>query len=489
MKRDVAALAAVPHDLLVVGGGIYGVTAAYEAARRGLKVALVEAVDFGAGASWNSLKTIHGGLRHLQRLDFASHRESVRERRTLLRLAPDLVRPLPFLVPAYGHGPKGREALGLGLILNDLLSLDRNRGLPEAQQLRAGHVLSRREALARVPGLPADGLTGGALWYDAQVESSERLIVAFLRDAVAAGAQVANHCEAIALLCSGSRVVGARVRDSESGREHELTARVVLNAAGPGAARLLEGAGARRPVGPLLMALNLVFDAPWPLAERLAVGARSGGRFLFLVPWRQRIIAGTEYWPAQERRGGEVVASFQDEVARAFPWAGLAASQVALVHRGLVPGEGGAEGLATRPRFLDHEKGGCAGLITVQGVKYTTARAVAERAVLVVCRKLGRPEAEVAPPAEPLRWARSLEGSLTEQARVAVREEMARTLADVVLRRLDLGPAGPPAEAEVAEVAAAMAGELGWDEGRRTAERAALARFYEDAYNGSEAIP
>ena len=138
MRRDVAALAAVPHDLLVVGGGIYGVTAAYEAARRGLKVALVEAVDFGAGASWNSLKTIHGGLRHLQRLDLAHHRESVRERRTLLRLAPALVRPLPFLVPAYGHGPKGREALGLGLILNDLLSLDRNRGLPPAQRLAAG---------------------------------------------------------------------------------------------------------------------------------------------------------------------------------------------------------------------------------------------------------------------------------------------------------------------------------------------------------------
>ena len=488
MKRDVVALAAGPHELLVVGGGIYGVTAAYEAARRGLKVALVEAVDFGAGASWNSLKTIHGGLRHLQRLDLRSHRESVRERRTLLRLAPGLVRPLPFLVPAYGHGPKGREGLGLGLILNDLLSLDRNRGLPAAQQLRAGRVLGRRETLARVPGLPADGLTGAALWHDAQVESSERLIVAFLREAVAAGAQVANHCEAIALLYSGSRVVGARVRDSESGREHEVTARVVLNAAGPGAARLLEGAGNRRPVSPLLMALNLVFDARWPLPERLGVGACSGGRFLFLVPWRERIIAGTEYWPAAERRGGEVVASFRDEVARAFPWAGLAGSRVVLVHRGLVPGEGGALGLATRPRFLDHEKEGLAGLITVQGVKYTTARAMAERAVLLVCRKLGRPGAELAPAPPALRWARSLEGSLPEQAQIAVREEMARTLADAVLRRLDLGGQGPPGEAEVSRVAAAMADELGWDEGRRAAERSALARFYEDAYNGNEAI-
>jgi len=490
MRRDVAALAAVPHDLLVVGGGIYGVTAAYEAARRGLAVALVEAVDFGAGASWNSLKTIHGGLRHLQRLDLRSHRESVRERRTLLRIAPAIVRPLPFLVPAYGHGPRGREVLAAGLILSDLLSLDRNRGLPAARHLPPARMLSRNDTLARVPGLRAHGLAGGALFFDAQVDSSERLTIAFLRSATSAGAQAANHCEVIALRREGARVMGARVRDRESGREHDLTARVVLNAAGPGASRLLEGAGLARSLGPLLMAQNLVFDARWPLPERLAVGARTGGRFLFLVPWRDRILAGTDYWPAEERRGPEGVARFRDEVAEAFPWASLGAARIALVHRGLVPGEGGAEGLAPRPLLRDHETAdGLAGLITLLGVKYTTARAVAERAVLLACRKLGRPGAEISPPGEPLPWARLLEGPFAEQARVAVREEMAGTLADAVLRRLDLGTAGPAGDAEVAAVAAVMAQELGWDEGRVAAERAALARFYEDAYNGREAIP
>ena len=320
------------------------------------------------------------------------------------------------------------------------------------------------------------------------MESSERLTLAFLREAVAGGAQVANHCEVTSLRREGSRIAGARVRDSESGREHEVGARVVLNAAGPGAARLLEGAGVSRQVGPLLMALNLVFDARWPLPDRLAVGARSGGRFLFLVPWRDRILAGTDYWPAEERRGPEAVASFRDEVARAFPWSGLAGSRVALVHRGLVPGSGGAAGLATRPRFLDHEAtDGVAGLITVQGVKYTTARAVSERAVLLACRKLGRPGK--APPMEGLAWARSLEGSLAEQARLAVREEMALTLADVVLRRLELGAAGLPDETALAEVTRATALALGWDEARRAAERASLARFYEDAYNGSQATP
>ena len=99
-----------------MGGGVHGLFAAYDAAQRGLSVALVEARDFGGGASWNSLKTIHGGLRHLQRLEPGLTRGSMRERRALLSIAPEIVRPLPFLIPTYGHGLLGREAFALGLL-------------------------------------------------------------------------------------------------------------------------------------------------------------------------------------------------------------------------------------------------------------------------------------------------------------------------------------------------------------------------------------
>src|SRR5206468_11997928 len=95
VKRDIGALTAREHDLVVIGGGIHGLATAYDAAQRGLSVALVEAADFGSGVSWNSLKTIHGGLRHLQRGSLAQARESMRERRALLRIAPQIVRPLP----------------------------------------------------------------------------------------------------------------------------------------------------------------------------------------------------------------------------------------------------------------------------------------------------------------------------------------------------------------------------------------------------------
>jgi len=125
MRRDLTRLCSEPHDLIVVGGGIHGACVAWEAARRGLKVALIEAGDFGQGTSSNSLRTLHGGLRHLQRLDFVHMRESIRERREWLRLAPELARPLRFVLPMSGDGIKSPLILRTALWINDLLSADR----------------------------------------------------------------------------------------------------------------------------------------------------------------------------------------------------------------------------------------------------------------------------------------------------------------------------------------------------------------------------
>jgi glycerol-3-phosphate dehydrogenase len=196
-------------------------------------------------------------------------------------------------------------------------------------------------------------------------------------------------------------------------------------------------------------------------------------------------MVGTAYWPAGQTVDGGAIDAFRAEAAAAFPWAGLERGRLALVHRGAVPGDGGAEGLGTRALVVDHAREHqMAGLLTVQGVKYTTARAVAERTVDQVFGTLGRPPAPSRSATAPLAWARPLQGTLGEQAQVAVAEEMARTLADVVLRRLDLGTAGPPPAAGLDEVEAVVARELAWDTARRQAERQALARFYEAAYNG-----
>jgi len=475
VKRDLGALASREWDVAVIGGGIYGAAVAWDAAQRGLSVALVEREDFGAGVSWNSLKTIHGGMRYLQKLDLGRLRESARERAALLAIAPAVVRPLPFVVPTYGHGATGREALALGLLLNDWLTRGRNRGLPPSRRIPPARTVSAAEALRLVPGLDRRGLSGAALWHDAQAASTERLTIGFLHAATEAGAAAANHAEAVSLLRSGGRVAGVAVRDRLAEGTLELRARMVVNAAGPWADEVLARGGLGRPPAPLLRARNVVLRRA-PVVP-FAVGAKSEGRFLFLVPWEGRTILGTSYEPAGEPPSDPM--EFLDEASRAFAWAGIGRADAALVHEGLVPGRGGASGLSTRPRLHDHEaEDGLPGLVSLQGVKYTTARAVAERAVDLVVRRLGRDAPACRTAVTPLPGARLLGGPLEDRVLCAVRDEMALTLPDAVLRRLDLGTAGPPPADELRVVARVMAAELGWDPGREQAERDALAAFY-----------
>src|SRR5205823_6823874 len=142
MTRDLDALTERTFDVLVVGGGIYGLTIALDAAQRGLSVALVERDDFGSGTSFNHLRTIHGGLRYLQSFDIARARESVAERRTIARIAPHAVRPLPFPIPIYRSLMRGKLAMRAGFLLDRLVASGRNRGVPASLRLPAGRVVS-----------------------------------------------------------------------------------------------------------------------------------------------------------------------------------------------------------------------------------------------------------------------------------------------------------------------------------------------------------
>jgi glycerol-3-phosphate dehydrogenase len=470
LTRDPEALASRRHDLLIIGGGIYGAVAAWDAAQRGLRVALVEAHDFGSGTSWNSLKTIHGGLRHLQRAEVGLLRESVRERRALLRIAPRLVQPLPFLVPTYGHGLKGREALAVAMLLNQALSLDRNRGLAPASRLPGFRLLGRQALRNALPGVPEAGLKGGVLWYDAQVSNSERLLLAFLHAAASAGAVLLNQAEITGVRRDGKRVVGAEVVDRESGTRLPIDASVVLNAAGPAAEGIWRLAEISRPAVPLRLAINLVLRRR--IVDHVAVGARSEGNYLFIVPWRDRSIAGTAY-AAPELEPQVLAESLMERLQQAFPWADLSMDDVALIHAGRVPGD--ERKLSATSQLIDHERSdGVSGLITAFGAKYTTARAVAERAVDLAFRKLARPTPRCATHEILLPEARAPEGVLEDQVKRALREEMARGLDDVILRRLELGATGRPHTSVLDRVARAVAHEQGWGAGRLETERATL---------------
>jgi glycerol-3-phosphate dehydrogenase len=388
--------AAGTFDLLVVGGGIQGATLTLEAARRGLSVLLLERGEFGGETTANSLRILHGGFRYLQSLDLPRFYESVGERRWFLRSFPDLVEPLPCLMPLYDPPRGGRlrrpAILRLALRVNDLIS--REGALPK------GRWLSPTEVEDLFPGVDRRGLCGGALWHDAVAADPERLIAAVLQGAQSLGARVLDQVEATGLLTAGGRVTGVCAVDRRSGRSLEILARAVANCAGPWSREIARqfDRDVPRLFHPML-AFNLLLDRKPLSRTALAVAAlEAGAQTWFLLPLGGRLLAGTAYAPARAEEGPseEEVAGFLSALNAAVPGLNARRDEVARVLRGRLPAV--AEGStvpARRPVIHDHGRhGGPKGLVSISGVKLTTARAVSERALLVLSR-LRRPVAGI----------------------------------------------------------------------------------------------
>ena len=485
MRRDLTRLSSEPHDVLVVGGGIHGACAAWEAARRGLQVALIEAGDFNQSTSSNSLRTLHGGLRHLQRLDWVHMRESVRERREWLRLAPELTTPMRFVLPTSARGLKRPQILRAALWANDLLSADRNDGLPAPRQLPRGAMLPAREFQRLFPGIPTADYNGAAAWYDGVCLNTERLQLAVVAEAVACGARVANYVRALQPAIQGSKICGARVRDELTGIELDLRANVVINTAGPGVDEWLGSRG-----GPLFRAskaFNLLVRQ-LPFSDALGLAADKGT--YFLIPWNGYTLVGTRHLRCDP--GTRSFAITRDEVldflAEINPLLGehrLNARDVQGVLGGLLPesarGRGPEVALERAARIVDHTAQGLKGLFSVVGVKWTTARAVGERAAQLACRSLGRVEApqrrralETADPRLPP------DGDLTRivpdqpvlfaHVTHAVRHEMAMRLSDVIRRRTSLYLSTALDRSALTSCASVMARELRWSRRETSAE-------------------
>ena len=536
MRRDIAALADHEFDLVVIGAGVYGAAIAWDASLRGLSVALIDKADFGSGTSFNNLKTIHGGIRYLQHADFTRMRESVRERRNLMRIAPHLVHPLPFLVPTYrGSIMKSRTAMRVALLVNDLVSWDRNRIRDRQKHLPAGKTLTRDACLELAPGMQSENLTGGVLWHDAQMHNSDRLTLSFVLSAAEEGAVVANFVEATDLLRDDTRVTGVRARDVVAGTKGlEIRGKLVVNAAGPWVDRL---SSSKHRLFHFSKAMNLVTR---PVVRDVAIGVVSrrphrdrdavvdtGGRFLCLIPWRDVTLVGT----AHARYTGtaddveateEDIRDLLDDVNDAYPQAELNREDVRLVHRGLLPmvsGTANGSGVTLVKSYqLDDSVDG---LLSIVGVKYTTARDVAAKAVDRALALIGKTyvasrsgdtpviggdiesfddflrTAEGDVPADVLRHLVYTYGSrytelvkgdcervsgaspvVASELRHAVREEMALDLASVVLRRTELGTAGHPGGATLEACADIVRSELGWSDERKQEEIDSVEEFY-----------
>jgi len=390
------ALASTALDLLVVGGGISGVCIALEAARRGLAVGLVERNDYGAGATANCLKIVHGGLRYLQQLDLRRVRASAAERSVWLRSAPHLVEPLPVLVPTYRGRFPSRSAFAAALLANEVFSAGRNRGVMPGREIPRARILSRGECIGIEPSVDAPGLTGGVLFHDALMYSPERLTFEVLEAARQVGALAANHAEFIAPILTAGRVTGARVRDARTGQMVEVQARWIVNATGAAvpslAARLAHPSVLARQRYSVALSFVTRQPAP-PVAFTVSAGHPGGsagatarGRQLFVVPWRGQAMIGTAHLehrgdPAKFVLEPEHVERFMTEVRSARPALGLQPDDVVLVHGGLLPvakpSQDGKVHLQRHHRIVDHSMEGCAGAFSVVTVKFTTARQVA----------------------------------------------------------------------------------------------------------------
>lgn len=514
-------------DVIVIGGGITGASVAYEAATRGLKVALLEKKDFSWATSAVTSKLIHGGLRYLANGEIGLVRESLRERRVLENIAPNFVYPMPVMMTHNNKPFKNNKWVAkVGMLMYDVLSYDKNFTWDASKQIPMHKTISRQEVLKSEPNMRAAGLTGASIFYDCISIFPERLTLAFIKSAVAYGAKVSNYTQIDGFLFNDRHdVTGVQVIDLLSGAVHTLSGTITINCGGPWADIVLglaksngNGYMLRRSEG-----IHIITDKSL-LSGRYVVGSMTpAGRHFFLIPWRGHTLIGTtdkpftgnpdEYHVTRQRIDeliAEVNASFGDGL--------LSYADVRHTYGGLRPlVEGKTEETyvcSRRYEIYDNAVDGLNGLITVEGGKYTTSRNLAENCLKIVAAKLGRslghsmtdkhhlsgcaiPDLNTflftiqrdnrdfaghtldylsrnygTEHAAILKLARedvtlaetvNADGEILAQVTYAVRHEMARTLSDIVMRRTGIGTLGHPGEEVLHKVAALAARDLNWD--------------------------
>jgi len=536
MQRALSRLSSETFDVLIVGGGATGCFTARDAAMRGLKVALIEVRDFASATSAHNSKLAHGGLRYLRNFEIGLVRESLRERRNLMRIAPHLVRALPFLLPLYKAGLAERLKLRAGLMLYDLLSFDRN-GLDDPSQRLPGHRWIRpKDALTREPVLAGDGFEGAFEYHDAQMYAPERIALENLIDADAHGAAIANYVSAQRLLLRNGKAEGCTVQDMMTGARFDIRAKTVLVAAGPWADLFLEQATGEAAAHKLIRSKGIHLLMPQISSSGLTIEAGAG--HLFALPWRGHTLLATTDTPfigdpATVAVSEADIEGFLAVFRKYLPQADLGRDKVEFFYAGLRPlvsdGSKDSYNVSRRSELVDHGKeGDLDGVFSALGGKWTTSRGLAETITDALAAKLGRKTNACATAKIPLpggrfdrfeemvrgyqktwpgisslrnlahmlgaRLPEALKGArLTDLAKLgpsgdtpaqisfAIAAEMALTLEDVVMRRTAIGQFGKPDATVLEKVAGQMAAQLGWSAEKTAQEIAGLDPIYRTA--------
>ena len=454
-RRNLERLKRESFDVLIAGGGINGAGVARDLtlranhARVELRVGLIEQRHFAGGTSGKNSHLIHGGLRYLKQFEFGLVRESLRERATLLQIAPHLVHPQPFLIPAYNWWARCFNASGLWLY--DKLAGDRKVGRHRS--------LSRAEVLRLEPQLDGDSLTGGDIFFDARVEST-RFVLENIFEAARSGAAIVNYVRADDLALRDGRIAAF---DTLSGEAFEIRARKLVNATGPwgdpGSLRLVRGS-------------HLVFPK-LNASDNAIAWFEDSGRIIFVIPWgrsRELSLVGTTDVdhagsPSDVRIAPDEVRYLRSVVNRLFPAA--AAVEPVSAFSSLRPLVRSAIHSPSRVSREHRIWNSPDGVLHVAGGKFTTYRAMSEEASDLITAEICPPLAALHVTAvTPLPVAEMPERSRADQIAWAVEHEMAQRLADVLFISTYWGYERHWSVDELRGLAETMGQMLGWGANR-----------------------
>lgn len=524
MKREIDQCGKTFFDILIIGAGVHGASICYKATQQGLRVLLLDKGDFCSSCSANSLKILHGGLRYLQHLDFRRMRASISSRREMMRIAPHLVEPLACIMPAYGHGLKGKEVMRVAMVLNDCIGMDRNKGLLPEKQLPHGYSLTKVQCLEKVPDISTDKLHGASVWYDALATNSERLVLEQILQAADRGATCINYCEVNSLEQGENETLTVTADDLLTKQKVVISAQHVINAAGACFEDLIPDNCRKPQTGRWARALNIVIKKNlFPdgavalegdcLHDNEDTEGKRKRRMLFFVPWRQHYtIIGTHY--VEKSRSPKLfpvtrddIIAMMDEVNAIYPAAKLTFEDISFYHAGLLPVREDSKAnnslnvqLAKDSSIICHEKeGGLKNFYSIKGIKYTTAPHVADRVMQLIDSSyknktlndltgrthFPKPESSIDNYLEnkyggrydrikkyidaEQQWLNKDPDMLLGELLYFIHEEMAIHLSDVVFRRSDIGTAECPRQDILHRIAGFMATEYNWSD-ERTAE-------------------
>jgi glycerol-3-phosphate dehydrogenase len=412
-------------DAVVIGGGVAGAGVARDLAMRGAAVALFEKGDFASGTSSKSSKLIHGGLRYLELGDFKLVRESLREKKTVERLAPHLVRPLPFLVPVYRGAARGLIKVRIGLWLYDLLT--------PGKTTERYRVLGPVEALALEPTVRAEDLRGAGYYFDDLLLFPERLCLENVLSAQRHGARIFNYCEIEEFVPGRRGLEGVKVRDLLSGQVQAVRARAIVNCAGPWVDRLRAMAQVADRSPRVLRTTKGIHCLLPRMTDRAVYLSARDERMIFVIPWHEFSLVGTtdtdfEGDPDRLWATREEVTYLLQEVAKVLPDRRATFDNVAYTYAGVRPlsFEPGRSASAVSREHRVIPEGPDGRFLSVTGTKLTCFRSLAEAVGDRVMRLLGR--------SAPSRTARAtLDGADEEVGKIEARvwmdvsEEMAAT--------------------------------------------------------------